>query len=112
MPTPQKYDRPSVGDVFVSAWPSGEKEFGTVIGVKVGNGPEGWSAVITSGFRNAYRIASGDQWSDRSHWHPLSVDELLWPETTEVEPAAPLDVEAIIDAIPAVQESKRARKGA
>jgi hypothetical protein len=40
------------------------------------------------------------------------VDELLWPDATKVEPAAPLDIEAIIDAIPAVQDSKRARKGA
>jgi hypothetical protein len=108
---PQKYEKPEVGDVFVSIWPRGEKEYGTVIGVKVGNGPEGWSAVINSGFRNPYRIAYGDQWNDRSQWHPLAVDELLWPDATEVEASAPLDVEAIIDAIPAVQESKRARKG-
>lgn len=106
---PQKYDKPSPGDKFISVWASGETETGFVIGVKT-NG-EGWSAVISSGFRNPSRIASGDQWSDRSHWHPIEIDELLWPEKTEVEPAAPLDVEAIIDAIPAVQESKRARKG-
>jgi hypothetical protein len=40
----------------------------------------------------------------------VDIDNLLWPTNVEVEPSAPLDVEAIIDAIPAVAESKKARK--
>jgi len=109
MSSPQKYEKPVPGDRFVSVWPSGETEEGFVIGVKTASDGQ-WNAVVSSGFRNNHRIGSGDTWSDRSHWHPVDIDNLLWPTNVEVEPSAPLDVEAIIDAIPAVAESKKARK--
>lgn len=78
------YDKPSVGDVWVSVWPDAS-ESATIIGVKESANGQ-WQAVLWGGFRNPLRVAQGEGWNSRSQWHPLRDDHVLFPAAKPVEP--------------------------
>jgi len=81
------YEKPSVGDVWVSVWPDAS-EHGTIIGVKESANGQ-WQAVLWGGFRNPLRVAQGEGWNSRSQWHPVRDDHLLFPAAAPASADAP-----------------------